>query len=208
MNKKLSLDIVKELKLLIPDPKCELNFTNNFELICAVMLSAQTTDKRVNMITPTLFSKYPDSESLMNADYNEVLEIIKSLGLAKNKASNLIALAKDIEEKYNGEVPNTMGELVKLAGVGRKTASVVLALGFGVPAFPVDTHVHRVAYRLGYTAKTDDVLKTEMKLKKYIPEEQWIEAHHLLLLFGRYYCKSISPDCDNCQLIKFCKIKH
>lgn len=208
MNKKLSLDIVKELKLLIPDPKCELDFTNNFELICAVMLSAQTTDKRVNMITPTLFSKYPDSKTLMNADYNDVLEIIKSLGLAKNKASNLIALAKDIEEKYNGEVPNTMEELVKLAGVGRKTASVVLALGFGVPAFPVDTHVHRVAYRLGYTTKTDDVLKAEMKLKKYIPEDQWIESHHLLLLFGRYYCKSISPDCDRCQLIKFCKIKH
>ena len=208
MNKKLSLDIVKELKLLIPDPKCELNFTNNFELICAVMLSAQTTDKRVNMITPTLFSKYPDSESLMNADYNEVLEIIKSLGLAKNKASNLIALAKDIEEKYNGEVPNTMGELVKLAGVGRKTASVVLALGFGIPAFPVDTHVHRIAYRLGYSKKDDDVLITEEKLKKYIPKNEWIEVHHLMLLFGRYTCKSINPNCTDCRLMKFCKIKH
>jgi endonuclease-3 len=208
MNKILSNEIIEQLRILIPDPKCELDFTNNFELICAVMLSAQTTDKRVNMITPALFAKYPNSKELMNADYDDVLDIIKSLGLAKNKASNLIALSKVIEEQHNGEVPNTLEELMKLPGVGRKTASVVLALGFGVPAFPVDTHVHRVSYRLGYSKKNDDVLKTEEKLKKYIPKDEWIEVHHLLLLFGRYTCKSISPICSDCKLMKYCKIKH
>ena len=208
MNKNLSNEIINELRLLIPDPKCELNFTNNFELICAVMLSAQTTDKRVNIITPTLFSKYPDSKSLMNAEYEDVLEIIKSLGLAKNKAQNLIALSKVIEEQYGGSVPNTLEELIKLPGVGRKTASVVLALGFGIPAFPVDTHVHRVAYRLGYSKHNDDVIKTEEKLKRYVPKDQWIEVHHLLLLFGRYSCKSINPNCNDCKLIKYCKVKH
>jgi endonuclease-3 len=207
MNKALSNEIVSELKKLIPDPKCELDFTNNFELICAVMLSAQTTDKRVNLITPLLFSKYPNSKSLMNANYNDVLEIIKSLGLAKNKTTNLIALAKTIEEQYGGEVPNTLEELVKLPGVGRKTASVVLALGFSIPAFPVDTHVHRVSYRLGYSKKDDDVLTAEMKLKKYIPKDEWIDAHHLLLLFGRYHCKSVNPNCNECKLIKYCKVK-
>ena len=208
MNKTLSKEIIFELKNLIPEPKCELDFTNNFELICAVMLSAQTTDKRVNMITPNLFSKYPNSKALMNASYNDVLEIIQSLGLAKNKTSNLIALAKSIEEDYNGVIPNKLEELIKLPGVGRKTASVVLALGFGIPAFPVDTHVHRIAYRLGYSKKDDDVLITEEKLKKYIPKNEWIEVHHLMLLFGRYTCKSINPNCTDCRLMKFCKIKH
>ena len=207
MNKTLSNEIINELKILIPDPKCELDFTNNFELLCAVMLSAQTTDKRVNMITPVLFSKYPDSKSLMNAKYNDVLEIIKSLGLAKNKTSNLIALAKAIEEDFGGNVPNTLEELTKLPGVGRKTASVVLALGFNIPAFPVDTHVHRVSYRLGYSKKDDDVVTAETKLKKYIPKNEWIEVHHLLLLFGRYHCKSINPNCNLCKLIKYCKVK-
>lgn len=208
MNKSLSNEIIEQLRILIPDPKCELNFTNNFELICAVMLSAQTTDKRVNMITPTLFSKYPTSKDLMNADYNDVLDIIKSLGLAKTKSLNLISLSKTIEEKYNGMVPNTLDDLIKLPGVGRKTASVVLALGFEVPAFPVDTHVHRVSYRLGYSKKDDDVLKAEEKLKRFIPKREWIEVHHLLLLFGRYSCKSINPICDDCKLIKYCKVKH
>jgi endonuclease-3 len=208
MNKNLSKEIINELRLLIPEPKCELNFTNNFELICAVMLSAQTTDKRVNIITPALFSKYPDSKALMNAEYQDVLEIIKSLGLAKNKAQNLIALSKVIEEQFDGRIPNTLEELIKLPGVGRKTASVVLALGFGIPAFPVDTHVHRVAYRLGYSKNNDEVIKTEEKLKRYIPKDQWIETHHLLLLFGRYTCKSINPKCNDCKLIKYCKVKH
>jgi endonuclease-3 len=208
MNKTTSNEIINELRSLIPNPQCELNFSNNFELICAVMLSAQTTDKRVNMITPVLFEKYPDSSSLMNAQYNDVLEIINSLGLAKSKAKNLIELAKTINEEYDGNVPNSMEELIKLPGVGRKTASVVLALGFNVPAFPVDTHVHRVSYRLGYSKKNDDVLKAEEKLKKYIPKDEWIDAHHLLLLFGRYTCKSANPSCSNCKLIKYCKYNH
>lgn len=207
MNKTLSIEIIDELKKIIKDPKCELDFSNNFELICAVMLSAQTTDKRVNMITPTLFSKYPDSKSLMNAEYNDVFKIIESLGLAKSKTSNLISLAKAIELNYKGIVPNSLEELIKLPGVGRKTASVVLALGFNIPAFPVDTHVHRVSYRLGYSKKDDDVLNAEIKLKKYIPKNDWINAHHLMLLFGRYHCKSINPNCVECNLKKYCKVK-
>ena len=205
MNKTLSKDIICELRNLIPEPKCELNFTNNFELICAVMLSAQTTDKRVNMITPNLFSKYPTPKSLMNANYDDVLEIIQSLGLAKNKTSNLIALAKSIEEDYNGIVPGKLEELMKLPGVGRKTASVVLALGFEIPAFPVDTHVHRVTQRLGLVKEKSSVLETENQLKLIIDKNEWIKAHHAFLFLGRYTCKSKNPDCINCKLNEICK---
>lgn len=207
MNKNTSKEIISRLRILIPNPECELNFRNNFELVCAVMLSAQTTDKRVNMITPALFEKYPTPALMKEATFSEIKEIIKSVGLANNKAKSLIALAKAIDEDYNGEVPGTMEELTKLPGVGRKTASVVLAVGFKIPAMPVDTHLHRVAKRLGYIKENDDVLVAEERYKKFIPKEDWIDAHHLLLLFGRYHCKAISPQCDGCPLKEFCKKK-
>lgn len=205
MNKNTSNEILSEIERLIPNPKCELEYSNMFELICAVMLSAQTTDKRVNIITKDLFNKYPTPADLAIADYNDIYNIIKSIGLAKNKTQNLIALAKEISTKYNNEVPNKLEELIKLPGVGRKTASVVLAEGFKIPAMPVDTHLHRMAIRLGYIKKTQGVLEAEEAYKKYILKKDWIKAHHLLLLFGRYYCKAINPSCEGCNLKKYCK---
>lgn len=207
MNKQISIEILSEIEKLIPNPKCELDYTNLFELICAVMLSAQTTDKRVNAITKDLFLKYPTAASLSAANYDDVFSIIKSVGLAKNKTTNLIALAKAINEEYNGVIPSTLEELIKLPGVGRKTASVVLAEGYKIPAMPVDTHLHRMAIRLGYIKKNQGVLQAEEAYKKYIPKDMWIKAHHLLLLYGRYYCKATSPNCMVCNLKKYCKEK-
>lgn len=208
MNKNTSNEIVLILEDIIKNPVCELDFNNNFELLCAVMLSAQTTDKRVNLVTKNLFEKYKTPYELSIADYNDVYNIIESVGLAKNKTKNLIEIAKAIHNDYNDIIPNTIDELIKLPGVGRKTANVVLAVGFKIPTMPVDTHIHRMAKRLGYIKSSDDVAKAEASLKKYISKDKWIDIHHRLLLFGRYHCKSISPSCDNCKLIKYCKYKN
>lgn len=206
MEQKVKI-VLDYLEKLISSPKCELIFNNNYELICAVMLSAQTTDKRVNEISKALFSKYPDFFSLSLANYDDVYNIIKPLGLAKHKTSNLILLAKQICQNYNGIVPNSFEELCKLSGIGRKTANVVRALGFNIPAFPVDTHVNRVAKRLGLAKEDDDILTVEEKLKRKIPKNKWIDSHHRFLLFGRYTCKSLSPTCQNCGLKSICKYK-
>ena len=206
MEQKVKI-VLDYLEKLISSPKCELIFNNNFELICAVMLSAQTTDKRVNEISKALFSKYPDFFSLSLANYDDVYNIIKPLGLAKHNTSNLILLAKQICQNYNGIVPNSFEELCKLSGIGRKTANVVRALGFNIPAFPVDTHVNRVAKRLGLAKEDDDILTVEEKLKRKIPKNKWIDSHHRFLLFGRYTCKSLSPACQNCGLKSICKYK-
>ena len=207
MNKQVSNEIIGILDKLIPNPICELNYNNMFELACAVSLSAQTTDKRVNEITPELFSKYPDPVSLSTAEQSDVVNIIKPLGFANSKSLNLINMSKMLVEKYNGIVPNSLEELEKLPGVGRKTANVILAVGFNIPAFPVDTHLIRMSHRLGYAKKTDTVLEIEKKYTKYINKDYWNKAHHLLLLFGRYHCKAINPKCDECKLIKYCKAK-
>ena len=207
MNKQISNEILDILEQLIPNPLCELNFNNLFELVCAVSLSAQTTDKRVNEITPKLFQKYSDPISLSNAIQAEVYEIIKPLGFANSKSLNLINMSKMLIEKYNGIVPDSLEDLEKLPGVGRKTANVILAVGFNIPAFPVDTHLIRMSHRLGYAKKTDTVLEIEKKYTKYINKDYWNKAHHLLLLFGRYHCKAINPKCDGCKLIKYCKAK-
>jgi endonuclease-3 len=207
MNKNTSKEIVSLLKEVIPNPKCELDYNNMFELLVAVMLSAQTTDKRVNIVTKELFSKYPTAYDLMNANYDDVYNIICPVGLAKNKTKNLLELSKSLYENYNSIVPNTIEELTMLPGVGRKTANVILAEGFKIPAFPVDTHVHRIGHRLGYYQKDVSVLEAERVLTKYIPEEEWIDGHHLFLLFGRYHCKAVNPKCSNCKLEKYCKIK-
>ena len=207
MNKTKSEEILNELKIIIQNPVCELNFNNTFELIIAVTLSAQTTDKRVNEITKILFSKYDSPSSLSIAKFDDVYEIIKPLGLVNSKAKNIISIAKDIHEKYNDIVPNSLDELTKLAGVGRKTASVVLAVGFNIPAFPVDTHLIRMANRLGYS-KSNDPIIVEKDYKKYIKKDDWILAHHLFLLFGRYHCKASTPNCLDCKLSKYCKFDH
>ena len=207
MNNKKSEEILNELKLIIQNPKCELDFKNPFELVIAVTLSAQTTDKRVNEITKILFMKYPDAKALSNASFDSIYEIIKPLGLANSKAKNIIFIEHDIHNIYNDIVPNTIEELTKLNGVGRKTASVVLAVGFNIPAFPIDTHLIRMATRLGYS-KSNNPLIVEKDYKRYIKKDDWIIAHHLFLLFGRYHCKAINPSCSDCKLKKYCKFDH
>lgn len=207
MNKTISSEIINILKDIIKNPAPELDFNNNFELIIAVVLSAQTTDKRVNIVTKELFKKYPNPESLASADYNDVYNIIAPLGLAKVKTKNIMDLANSIHTEYSDIVPNDFDSLTKLPGVGRKTASVVLALGFKIPAIPVDTHLYRMAKRLGYIKMDDSIEVAEINYKKYIPKEDWIDSHHLFLLFGRYYCKAKNPMCDGCRLKKYCKYK-
>ncbi|MDE7214186.1 MAG: endonuclease III [Anaeroplasmataceae bacterium] len=207
MNAVRSKEILDEIRKIIPAPKCELNYSNLFELVCAVMISSQTTDKRVNQVTPALFQKYPTPKLLSEAAFDDVFEIIKSLGFARNKAKNLISMAQTLHNEFHDEVPKTLEELQTLSGVGRKTASVVLAEGYKIPAMPVDTHLERMAVRFGYVKKGATVLEAEESYRKYVPKEEWIEAHHLLLLFGRYHCKAINPECQNCTLKKYCKVE-
>ncbi len=207
MNKIKANLIVDSLKQIFPVHECFLNHKNVFELLCAVMLSAQTTDARVNMVTPYLFEKYPDAYALKDAKLDDVKAIIKSIGLANNKAINLIKMSTVLVEKYNGNVPNDFNLLQELPGVGRKTANVVLAVGFKVPAIAVDTHVYRVSYRLGFRKEEANLLEAEASLKKYIKKEDWIAAHHLLILFGRTYCKAQNPNCKECPLINYCVFK-
>ena len=207
MNKNKSNEILNILKTIIINPKPELDFNNNYELIISVILSAQTTDKRVNIVTKDLYNKYKNYNELANANIDDVIEIIKPLGLAKGKANNIIELSKIIHNDYNDILPDTLDGLTKLPGVGRKTASVVLALGFNIPAMPVDTHLHRMAIRFSYIKSNQDVKAAEESFKKYIPKDEWIEAHHLFLLFGRYHCKAIAPLCNDCKLKEYCNKK-
>lgn len=207
MNKQKSKEILDILKDIIKNPAPELDFNNPFELLIAVVLSAQTTDKRVNMVTKPLFEKYPNPYSLALADVNDVIEIISPLGLANMKSKNIISLAKELHEKYMDVVPNKFDELVLLPGVGRKTASVVLSIGFNIPAMPVDTHLYRMAIRLGYIKDKESIIDAENAYKKYIPKEEWVLAHHLILLFGRYHCKAVKPLCEGCKLKNYCKYK-
>lgn len=203
MNKNKSLEILELLKEIVKNPVCELDYNNPFELLIATILSQQTKDKSVNQVTKILFNKYPDPKSLANANIIDVENIIKPIGLYKVKANNIINTSRDIYGKYNSIVPNSLDELLKLSGVGRKTASVVLVEAFKIPAIPVDTHVARVAYRLGYT-KSKNPLKIEEDLKKYIPKDEWIISHHLFIHFGRYTCFSQNPMCENCKMRKYC----
>ena len=198
--------ILDRLSDLIPTPQSELNYKDNFQLIVAVVLSAQCTDKRVNEVTPNLFAKYPTALNLANADIEDVKRIIHSCGFYNNKAKNIIALSKDLVEKFDGVVPDQMDKLTSLAGVGRKTASVVLAVGFRIPAIPVDTHLIRVSQRLGLSTHSDPY-HIEQDLRRRFDQGQWIDVHHYLLLFGRYYCTAINPQCANCVLKDICKYK-
>lgn len=199
------LEILKEIEKMFPNAGCELNYQNIFQLIIAVSLSAQTTDKSVNLVTPVLFEKYPTCYELAKADVNDVKEIIKSIGLSNNKSKNIIELSKTLVDKYNGKVPNTQEDLESLPGVGRKTANVVLTEGFKIARLPVDTHVERVAKRLGLVEEKSSVLETEKVLTSLIDEEYWHKAHHLLLFFGRYHCFAKKPMCNNCFYQEKCK---
>ena len=188
-----------------PNAKCELNYHNLFELLVAVSLSAQTTDKKVNDATKVLFAKYKDPYSLSVAPLEDVKQIIKPIGMANQKAKNAIAQAKMIHEIYHDVVPQDYDKLITIPGVGNKTINVILAEGFKIPAFPVDTHINRIAKRLYFASLNDDVSDVERKLKKKIPKELWIQMHHSMIFFGRYKCKAILPDCANCALIGKCR---
>lgn len=203
-NKEELKDILVEIEKMFPDAGCELVYHNVFELLIAVMLSAQTTDKSVNIVTPVLFEKYPTAIALANADILEVKEIIKRIGLYSNKSKNIIATSKVLVEKYNGIVPSDLIKLMELPGVGRKTANVVLSEGFKIPRIAVDTHVERVCKRLGISNYDDSVLEVEMRLMELIDESKWHRSHHLLLFFGRYFCLAKKPNCKNCFYKKSC----
>lgn len=179
-------EVLDILSMEYPNPKSELDYKDNFSLLIAVILSAQATDVSVNKVTPILFKAYPDAYSLAKANQDDVMEIIKTIGLYKNKAKFIIAASKKLVEDFNGIVPSTREELMTLPGVGRKTANVVLAEGFKIPAIAVDTHVSRVAKRLGWADENDNVLIIEQKIMDLVPKEKWAKVHHQLLLFGRY----------------------
>lgn len=197
-------EIFDYLDTLIPNPKCELNFNCDYELLIAVVLSAQTTDKRVNEVTKVLFTKYPTLEDINKADISSIKEIIKSIGTFNKKAVFVKEIAKTLLEKYNGVVPRTHEELEAIPGVGHKSANVVLGVLYNIPTFAVDTHVERVSKRLGLVSAKDDVIQVEKKLMKKVPKDRWIRTHHQFILFGRYYCKAVKPSCDNCRLKNIC----
>lgn len=197
-------EIVKYLDELIPNPKCELNYTKDYELLLATMLSAQTTDKRVNMVTAVLFKKYPTLESIRNANVEDIKMIIKSLGTYNKKALNIIEIANKLK-LTNDIVPNDRNFLEKLPGVGRKTTNVVLSNIFDVQCIAVDTHIHRVSIRIGLVNKNSNVYETEMILTDKFKNYNLNRIHHQLLLFGRYYCTAKKPKCCNCKLKNICK---
>ncbi len=204
MTKDKAQYILHNLKIMHPDAGCELNFTTPFELLVAVILSAQCTDKRVNMATKELFAVYNTPEAFARLTVDDLKPYIFSCGFYNNKGANIIAMSKSLVDKFDGQVPKTLEQLVTLAGVGRKTASVVLSVAFDIPAMPVDTHVFRVSGRLGLSgAKT--VEGVEKDLMALYPKESWNILHHSLIFFGRYTCKSQRPDCNNCLLKDVCQ---
>ncbi len=198
--------ILNRLEETYPDAECALDHQNVYQLIVAVALSAQTTDKSVNLVTPALFAAYPDAHTLANADPEEVSEYIKRIGMYKTKAKNIIGMAKMLVEHHGGQVPEDYDQLVALPGVGRKTANVVLSVGFGHQRIAVDTHVFRVANRIGLV-REKDVLKTELALMKCIPEHRWSRTHHSLIFHGRNCCAARKPDCENCSISQWCEKK-
>jgi len=202
-DKELIASIIEDLKKMHPEAACALDHRSLFELVVAVVLSAQTTDVSVNKVTPVLFERYPDPEALAAADRSEVEDIIRTIGLYKNKAANIIKLAQKLNEDYGGEVPGNFDDLVSLPGVGRKTANVVLAEGFKVPRIAVDTHVFRVSNRIGLTCAKDPEGVEEMLMER-LPEEQWSRSHHLLIFHGRKVCHARKPDCAHCALTDYC----
>lgn len=201
------LATIRLLKRYYPDAHCALNYTNPFELLVATILSAQCTDERVNMVTPPLFKKYPTPKSMSKALVEDIEELIRSTGFFKNKAKNLKACAQALVEKHSGEVPQDLESLVALAGVGRKTANVVLGNAYDIPSgIVVDTHVTRLSNRLGWV-KTDNAVIIERDLIKLVPENDWIMLSHYLISHGRAVCKARKPDCSHCFLEETCPKK-
>jgi len=197
-------EVLDYLDEVFPNPRCELNYEKDYELLIAVVLSAQTTDKKVNLVTKELFFRYPTLELLQEADIENIKDIIKIIGTYNKKAFFVKEIAKILLEKFDGKVPNNFKDLESLPGVGHKTASVVLSNIYNIPAFAVDTHVSRVTKRLGFASLDDGVEKVEEKIKKILPKEKWGRVHHQLVLFGRYKCKAINPNCSCCKLKNIC----
>ena len=200
-------EIIDYLDSIIPNPKCELNYSKDYELLIAVMLSAQTTDKRVNMVTDILFKKYPNLKALSKADIDDIIDIIKPIGTYQRKAKNVIEIANKLLEN-GGYVPNNRVFLESLPGVGRKTANVVLSNIYDENCIAVDTHVSRVSIRLGIAKENDDVLTIEKKLNNFFPKDRLSRLHHQLVLFGRYNCKAKNPNCEDCKLKNICKYEN
>lgn len=195
--------ILAELRRLYPNPRPELSFTNPYETLVATMLSAQCTDKQVNKVTPAVFERWPNAAAMAQAPLDELFPMVKSCGF-KSKASNIIAACQLLVERHGGEVPGELDALTALPGVGRKTANVVLANAFHIPAFAVDTHVFRVSNRLGL-ANANNVEETERQLMKAVPKADWCDAHHWLIFHGRRVCKAQHPLCEECTLQAMCK---
>lgn len=185
------------------EARSELDFKNPYQLIVAVILSAQCTDKRVNMVTPALFEKYPEPQLLANADFDEVYQLIKSVSFPNNKAKHLIGMAQKLCNEFNGIMPKEVAQLETLPGVGRKTANVVASIIYRAPVIAVDTHVFRVSHRLGLS-NGKNPLEVELDLNKLIPEEKRADAHHWLILHGRYICKALKPQCTSCPISQWC----
>jgi len=199
--------IVGILKEAYPDAKCELNYETPLQLLIATILSAQTTDKKVNEVTKDLFKEYGDLDAFLTLTNEELEERIKQIGLYRNKSKNLILMFRQVKERFGGEVPRTMEEIMSLAGAGRKTANVVLSNAFNVPSIAVDTHVFRVSNRLDL-AKSENVLEVEMQLQEEIPKKEWSLMHHLLIFHGRRCCMARSPKCSECPLSHLCKYEN
>lgn len=198
-------DLLIYLDEILPEARCELNYQKDYELMIAVMLSAQTTDASVNKVTPVLFSKYPTIFDIANAPTKDVENIIRSIGLYKNKAQNLVLACQKIVNDYQGALPSDKDLLQTLPGIGNKSAGVIRAEVFKIPDLPVDTHILRISKRLGLADANDDPYQVEQKLKKLIPEDRWIKSHHQLIHFGRYYCLARHPHCEGCQMKEYCK---
>ena len=207
-KKELYTRVLSYFRELHPEVTTELEFGSVFQLLVTVVLSAQCTDKRVNQVTPELFAHYPDAQAMAEADESEIYEYVKSVSYPNAKARHLVELARMLVSEYGGEVPNDFDALLRLPGVGRKTANVMQAVAFGQSAMPVDTHVYRVSHRLGLVPSTADTpLKVEKALIKHIPADDLARAHHWLLLHGRYVCTSRKPHCDKCELSDICPKK-
>lgn len=195
--------LIEDLLKAYPDAKCALDYDSNYHLLVAVVLSAQTTDVAVNKISPALFKAAPTPEAMVKLGQSKLESYIKSIGLYKNKAKNVVALSKELVERFNSEVPSNFDDLTSLPGVGRKTANVVMAELFGEQTIAVDTHVFRLANRTGL-AQADNVLETELQLQKAIPHDNWTKMHHALIWHGRLVCNARKPDCENCVIRDTC----
>jgi endonuclease-3 len=195
---------IQALRKVIPTPETELEYIDEYQLIVAVILSAQCTDERVNKVTPALFETFPEVGSLAEAEPSQIYPFIRSVSYPNNKSKHLVGMARMVTAEFNGRIPSTVTDLMKLPGVGRKTAQVVSAVAFEADALPVDTHVFRVANRIGLTRNASTPLKVEQQLKQVLPVEDWSEGHHLLILHGRYRCTARSPSCADCPVAPAC----